>query len=190
MSLSDLASLGSFVSGIAVLASLVFLFFQMRQMTEQVKQAERNQQAVIQQARSTRNAEFNIAIAASPELTEASLKVYLGADLTMHEWFRYNVVEGAYYQHCEDSFYQHKHGLLSGDAFHGFENTLRVVVARPGARLAWRIVRPRFHDDFVEYMDKLIANTPVTEFWIPSLLLERWKADMAAEVAAASRPPT
>ena len=187
MSLSDLASLGSFVSGLAVLASLVFLFFQMRQMTEQVRQAERNQQAQIQQARSTRNAEFNIAVATSPELTEASLKVYTGTDLTMPEWFRYNVVQGAYYQHCEDSFYQHKHGLLRDDAFHGFENTLKVVVARPGARLAWRVVRPRFHDDFVAYMDNLIAGTPVSELWVPSLL-EQWKADMAAEVTATSRP--
>src|SRR5689334_19355525 len=76
MSLSDLASIGSFVSGVAVLVSLVFLYFQMRQVTEQVRQAEKNQRAVIQQARTTRSADFNIAIAASPELTEASLKVY------------------------------------------------------------------------------------------------------------------
>ena len=181
MSLSDLASLGSFVSGVAVLASLIFLFFQMRQMTEQVRQAERNQQAAIQQARTTRNVEFNIATATHPELTEASLKVYMGEDLTMFEWFRYNVVQGAYYQHAEDSFYQHKHGLLADDAFRGFENTLRVVVARPGARLAWKNVRARFHDDFVEYMDNLITTTPVTEFWTTSLL-ETWKADLAAEL--------
>ena len=189
MTLSDLASLGSFASGIAVLASLIFLYFQMRQMTEQVRQAEKNQRAVIQQARTTRNADFNITIAASPELTEASLKVYAGEDLNMPEWFRFNVLQGAYYQHAEDSFYQHKHGLLPDDAYRGFENTLRVVVARPGARLAWKIVRPRFHDDFAEYMDQLIATTPVTEFWVPNVV-ERWKTDMAAEVASASRPPS
>lgn len=187
MSLSDLASIGSFVSGVAVLVSLVFLFFQMRQMTEQVKQAEKNQRAVIQQARTTRNADFNIAIATSPELTEATLKVYAGEALTMSEWFRYNVVQGAYYQHAEDSFYQHKHGLLPDDAYHGFENTLRVVLARPGARLAWKIVRPRFDDDFVEYMDRLISATPISEFWVPNVV-ERWKTDMATEVAAAARP--
>ena len=189
MSLSDLASLGSFVSGVAVLASLVFLFFQMRQMTEQVRQAEKNQQAVIQQARTTRNADLNISIATSPELTEASLKVYAGEDLNMPEWFRFNVIQGAYYQHAEDSFYQHKHGLLPDDAYRGFENTLKVVVARPGARIAWRIVRPRFNDDFVEYMDRLIVTTPVTEFWVPNVV-ERWKTDMAAEVATAVHPPS
>ena len=187
MSLSDLASLGSFASGIAVLTSLVFLFFQMRQMTEQVRQAEKNQRAVIQQARTTRNAEFNITIAASPELTEASLKVYAGEDLNMLEWFRFNVIQGAYYQHAEDSYYQHKHGLLPEDAYRGFENTLKVVVGRPGARIAWKIVRPRFHDDFVEYMDRLIATTPVSEFWVPNVV-EQWKADLAAEVATAVRP--
>src|SRR5215469_4320936 len=71
MSLSDLASLGSFVSGVAVLASLVLLFFQMRQMTEQVRQAEKNQQAAVQQARSHKVVDMFRDRASNPALQAA-----------------------------------------------------------------------------------------------------------------------
>lgn len=52
ISLEAISSIGSMMSGLAVLGSLVYLSLQ-------VKQAEKNQQAIIQQTRSTRNAEFN-----------------------------------------------------------------------------------------------------------------------------------
>jgi hypothetical protein len=180
ISLEAISSIGSMMSGLAVLGSLVYLSLQ-------VKQAEKNQQAIIQQARSTRNAEFNVAIAENTQLTDAFLKAYSAESLTMDEWFRFNSVQGSYFQHAEDSYYQHKHGLLPEDAFHGFENTLRVVVARPCARVAWKIVRARFNADFIEFIDDLIATTPVAPPFGPSLLAQ-WKNDMAAELAKVAAP--
>ena len=180
ISLEAISSIGSMVSGLAVLASLVYLSLQ-------IKQAEKNQQAIIQQARSTRNAGFNIAIAESSRLTDAFLKAYSAETLTMEEWFRFNSVQGSYFQHAEDSFYQHKHGLLPEDAYQGFENTLKAVIARPCARVAWKIVRARFDVDFIEFIDGLIASTPVAPPFDAGLLAQ-WKSNMASELANISTP--
>lgn len=71
MSLSDLASLGSFISALAVLISLIFLYFQLRQLAVQVKQAEKNQQAAIQQSRNHRRIDMFMDRANNPVLAEA-----------------------------------------------------------------------------------------------------------------------
>src|SRR5215471_18256830 len=120
MSLSDLASLGSFVSGVAVLASLVFLFFQMRQMTEQVRQSEKNQQAAIRQARSTRSVEMNLA-ASDPSVADAITAGAQGREdvsetafRQFFHWMRAN------FMGWEDAFYQHEDGLFSDSAFNAY----------------------------------------------------------------------
>ena len=50
MTLSDLAAIGSFISGLAVVITLAFLLLQMRQ-------TNKNQRALMQHGRSTRNIE-------------------------------------------------------------------------------------------------------------------------------------
>jgi hypothetical protein len=78
MSLSDLASLGSFVSGVAVLASLVY--FQLRQVNAQVRQTEKNQQALIRQARTDRVTSTNIGLARDKAFADTLIKVQTRAD--------------------------------------------------------------------------------------------------------------
>ena len=63
MSLTDLASLGSFISGVAVLLSLIFLYYQLRQLRAQVRQAEKYQQTLVKQARTSRVMEVNARLA-------------------------------------------------------------------------------------------------------------------------------
>jgi hypothetical protein len=182
MSLSDLASLGSFVSGIAVLASLGFLYFQMRQMTEQVKQSEKNQQAAIRLGRSSRIVDIMLATM-DPSITEAMMKASLGdKSLTLVQLTQYQAFMVAIVNHFEDSFYQHEEGLLNDTAFATVLGGIRASVSSPGYRAGWKMLFPLREGAFPEFMNRIIAETPLEP---PGDLLEQWhKAINEARAAA------
>jgi hypothetical protein len=179
MSLSDLASLGSFVSGVAVLASLVFLFFQMRQMTEQVRQSEKNQQAAIRQGRSTRTVDITLR-GMEPAFAETFTKVMSGSEelspASLHQFSGY---WRASFYNWEDSFYQHMEGLFSELAFSALNANVRSIMRLVPMRAQWRIWRFQYGPEFVDWMDKLILETPRQEagnrlaVWSDALAAER-----------------
>jgi hypothetical protein len=173
MSLSDFASIGPFVSAIAVLVSLLYL-------SVQVRQAHHNQQASIRQGRSTRIVNLFMA-ASNPSVAEAVAKGIAGAEdvsSTQFEQFRYYCM--AEISHAEDSFYQHQEGLLNDPAFETFVRALKSWFRSSGVRALWKRARNDFTGEFVEFMDKVSAETPVA----PSGdALAQWKADVVAEQA-------
>ena len=178
MSLSDLASLGSFVSGVAVLASLGFLFFQMRQMTEQVRQAERYQRAAVQQGRAARVSEMSFHMA-DPELQEAISKVMDGdPDISLTQLRQYRHIFRAGTFNLEDTFHQHKAGLIDDDVFAGMCSTIRFTAARVGWRAMWREQRANWANDFTDFVDQIVAEIPVSS---PTSELASWRANVAAE---------
>jgi hypothetical protein len=177
MSLSDLASIGSFVSGIAVVLSLIYL-------TRQFRQADRNQQAAIRQGRSTRTADLFMRTT-DPFIADAVVKGVAGAEdisSTQFEQFRHYCM--AHISHAEDSFYQHKEGLLNDAAFETFVSALKAWFRSCGTRAVWKRVREAYAGEFVEFMDRVYAETPIDP---PSDGLAQWKADVAAERGVASR---
>jgi len=184
MSLSDLAALGSFVSSIAVVVSLIFLYFQLKQVNVQVKQAERNQQAAIQQERSGRVSEILMKIA-EPSLAEAIAKGLAGAeDMTRAQFVQFRVYSQARFTLSEDTFLQHRSGLLSEEAFATFSRTFAGGLASPGVRVLWKWLRNQYDGEFVAFTDKLIAERPVG---LPVDDFARWNADILSEKALAAR---
>ena len=133
MSFPDLAALGSLVSGVAVLVSLVLLYHQLRQLTAQVRQADKYQQTLVKQARTSRVMEVNA------RLTEADFAaVYLrimtnAEDVTLSDWSRFTAHARAIFQNGEDTFSQHRRGLLHQDDYDGFVLALNssFVIAHP-----------------------------------------------------------
>jgi hypothetical protein len=161
MSLSDLASLGSFVSGFAVLVSLTFLYFQLRQLGAQVAQAEKNQQASIRQGRADRQAAIAMG-ATDPALAEAILKAFTGApDITATQLLQFSRYSDAAFHSHEDSFYQNQEGLLTDSAFAAVVNRMGQIFRRPPFRVQWKRSRMSYGAEFVEFVDRLIARTPV-----------------------------
>jgi hypothetical protein len=178
MSLSDLASLGSFVSGLAVLASLVFLFFQMRQMTEQVRQAERNQQAAIRQARSDRTVDIVLRgtdLSFAESMAKARSK---SGELSATALEQLTAYWRASFYNWENAFYQHLEGLFTELAFSALALNVRSIMRAVPIRAQWRIQRQAYGIEFVEWMDKLIAETPIRE---SSDRMGEWQDAMAAE---------
>ena len=186
MSLSDLAALGSFVSGFAVLVSLVFLYFQLGQIGAQIKQAEKNQQASIASIRATRLIDTMNAML-EPSAADAFYMGMAGTeDMSPTQVRQFSLACFARFSNAEDSFLQHKDGLLSEGAFSSFVTKLKASFSAPGYRTAWQILRNQFGGGFVEFVDKLIAETPVTSAIDPSRLMARWMAGFASEKAKAA----
>ena len=161
MSLSDLASLGSFVSGVAVLVSLIFLYFQLRQLGSQVAQAERNQQASIRQGRANRASAIAMG-AADLGLADAIFRATTGArDITPTQVVQFSRYCHAVFINYEDAFYQNQEGLLTDSAFAAVLGTVTNALRRPAFRVRWRAARTSYGIEFAEFMDKLMARTPV-----------------------------
>src|SRR3974377_32189 len=186
MSLAELAEIGSFISGVAILASLVFLYFQLRQINHQVKQAEKNQQSAIRQGRAART--FGIVLSGTnPSLADAFVKGAFGdEDISLTQLSQYSAVCRAIIINSEDTFYQHRDGLLDEASFVSFVAGMKGTFRSPGFRAQWKSIRRNHGSEFVEFMDKLIAETPVT----PRIdILARWEASIAAEKAKAVASP-
>src|ERR1700733_447510 len=167
MNLSHFASIGPFVSVIAILVSLLYL-------SVQVRQSHHNQQASIRQARSTRIVNLFMA-ASNPSVADAIAKGIAGAEdvsNTQFEQFRYYCL--AEISHAEDSFYQYQDGLLNDAAFETFVRALKSWFRSSGVRALWKRARNNFTGDFIEFMDKISAETQATPSGDD---LEQWKAD-------------
>jgi hypothetical protein len=173
MTLSHLAAIGSLISSVAVLISLIYLGLQMRQ-------AARHSQALIQQGRASRTmeimtrwAEFDwsdgmeACLNGSPEVSARDLRRFIG-------------LMRAYFVNYEDSFLQHRQGLLENAAFANVEAALRATMAGPGHRAAWKVVRGAFDRAFQDYMDRVVAETTASGF---AATLERWKEATSAAAA-------
>jgi hypothetical protein len=177
MTLSDLASIGSLVSGMAVLVSLVYLSLQ-------VKQAERNQQASIRSERTSRiidlftgSSELSIA-----EAVEKGMRGY--GDMSATQVFQFTSYASARFFNAEDSFYQHREGLLKEYNIDSVTNGLRTSFASPGMRAVYKRNRSMFGREFTEFADQLLAATQVVA---GADIAARFKADLAAELAGANR---
>jgi hypothetical protein len=184
MTLSDLAAIGSFISGMAVLVSLIFLYFQLRQVNTQVMQSERNQQASIRAARASRIIDLFMG-SAHPSVAEAVVKGMRGfSDMSETQVFQFISYGSARFFNAEDSFYQHREGLLNEYNIDAVTNGLRTSFASPGMRTVYKRSRVMMGREFVEFADQLLAATPVAAG--PDLAA-RFMADLAAELAGAGR---
>lgn len=182
MTLSDLASIGSFVSGLGVLISLIFLYFQLRQVGAEVLQAEKNQQASIRQGRAGRSVAIALG-AADPALAEALLKAHTAApDITATQLFQFNRYCAAVFKGYEDNFYQNQEGLLTDSAFAAVVNTMGRALRLSSFRVQWKRLRGSYGAEYGEFMDRLIARTPVEPH---SYDPAEWLTDLATESSGA-----
>lgn len=186
MSLSDLASLGSLASGVAVLASLAFLYFQVRQVNQQMRQAEKNQRATIAQVRANRTAEIGLR-QTDPAVATAFRKAMAGAtDLTPIELSQFVVMVRTILINHEDVFLQRQHGLVEDAAYRAWLSQVTATFSNPAFRAAWRMQRQAVGADFVTFLDKLIAETPMRPARSNESFLAEWKSAWDEVTQAAS----
>jgi hypothetical protein len=186
MSLSDLAAIGSFVSGVAVAISLVFLYFQVRQLNAQAKQAAISQQATMKMARTTRVMEVNARMA-DEAFAQMDLRLaHNGKDVSIADVMRFSAHARAVFQNGEDTFAQHRRGLVDKIDFVSFERSLRWGLQSPQLRVAWGRHRMMYDDGYVAFVDRLVSEAPVSP--ASPGMLEQWQADMATAMATVGEP--
>jgi hypothetical protein len=87
----------------------------------------------------------------------------------------------ATFEDAEEQFSHAHRGLF--DDFHA--TNLRRNFKVPIFRAGWKWARERFSREFVEFIDKMVDETPVAAY-DPGKSLAEWNADMSAEAAKAA----
>ncbi len=153
MALSDIATLASIVSSAAVAVSLVYVALQ-------VRQAEKNQRALMQQGRADRafDGAFRVADPALSGVFNKGMRAPL--ELSLDELDQFLSICRAAFLSGEDSFLQHRSGLLDGTAYASFVTGMRGYVGAPGLRAAWRLTSHQFGADYAAFVDALVEQAP------------------------------
>jgi hypothetical protein len=173
MSLSDLASLGSFVSGVAVLVSLVYLALQIRQ-------TEKNQRALMNQGVVTRAVEA-LTWMAQPDITDLIIKVRSGErEYTTQELTKLGLVLRAMLLTGQDAYIQRRSGLTDQVTFDATMGGVKFWLALPASRALWKFDRVTYAPEWMSYVDKLMAETPLAK---PADISVAFKANLAEVLA-------
>jgi hypothetical protein len=180
MSLSDLASLGSFVSGVAVLVSLVYLALQLRQ-------SARNQLATIHHDRMAHIQTWLGPISVSHQATDVFMRGRNGdATLDPAESTQFLNMQFNHFLLYQEYYQMRLDGMLDGERYDQVMKLLRFVAHEPGTRAAWRVLKALFSPKLVEFVDDILANTPLVEGFAD--FSNRFKEELVKERAAIAKP--
>jgi hypothetical protein len=152
MSLATLTGIASLVSSVAVLVSVVYLALQIRQ-------SARNQRSLIDRGRSEQVGAW-LQFIASAEMAPLVIRGHAGETLTPEEHQRYAWAVYPMILHYEDSFYQHREGMMSDVQFTSICNQVHDSARYPGVRMIWSEVRARFPADFQRFADPILQKAP------------------------------
>jgi hypothetical protein len=178
MTLEEIFYASQSIAAVAVIASILYL-------AQQVRQADRVQRGIMQQGRADRVSQASL-MAAEPGLARIFQKGQAGdPDFTPEEFTQWVMMCRAMFISGEDSFLQHKAGLLSAEAFNSYVAGVRTYFTAPGMRAAWILFSPQFGRDFREFGDSMLKQTRVAH---AADALAEWRKLVRAEISAAAKP--
>ena len=121
--------------------------------------------------------------AEDPAIAEAILKgLRGGADINETQYAQFTHFCRASFYNAEDTYFQHKGGLLSDAAFASFVASVKGWAAgAPGIRAAWRQFRGLFVSEFAEWMDATLTEVAPAA---PIDTFARWRKSVAEERGA------
>lgn len=173
MTLSEISSLAS---SVAVFITLAFLAIQSWQ-------TSRNQRALMQQGRTARW--MDIALRQTEPGLAAALNGAWRSDteLVASQVHAVNLLNAAILWGIEDSFHQHRAGLLNKESWATEVATLRLQLGFVPMRVTWKMYRENMTGEYRSFVDALLKQTPHRRTWDE---LAEWKAYRAEEIAAAA----
>jgi hypothetical protein len=179
MTLEAIYFVSQTISSVAVVASLIYLALQTRQ-------TARNQRALMHQARvDTMLQEF--AWGTDATMMPAILKHTMPADTPDTDAERYLSYFRLLFAHCEEAFQQWREGMIDTRRWRSTERNMRFVLAFPGNRAAWKLLRVAFDADFAAVVDALCTNAAHER---PPSGGSVWKQLADQELAAVSPQPS
>lgn len=153
MTLATLVNIASLISSLAVLVSLVYL-------SQQIRQGALNQRSTMDRGRSRQVGEW-LQFIAQPEIGELVQRGDAGdpslssSEIRRYVWAMYPLL-----LHFEDSYYQHRDGMISDAQYASIVGHLESGCSAPGFRATWAHVRSRFPRDFTAFIDGLMQTIP------------------------------
>lgn len=156
MSLNDLANLASLISSVAVLVSLAYL-------AVQITQTQRNQRAIMDRGRSQQVSDWLMFISGSDVFPLVMRGHACDPTLTEDEKQRYRWCIYPLLLHYEDSFYQHREGMLGDAQYTSTLNHMKNSAATPGFRRMWSETRDRFPPEFTAFLDGIVAERSIRD---------------------------
>lgn len=180
MELSTLVNIASVISSLAVLVSLAYLALQMRQ-------SARIQRSKMDRGRAEQVGAWLQHIAQA-DTAALILRGHAGdPTLDAVECHRYLWSMYPLFLHFEDSYYQHRDGMLGDDQYASILGHLRSQSSTPGFRALWQHVRDRFPSKFAGFVDSVMREVSSTSSEV-SGWIETWKSASRPADAIATSP--
>jgi hypothetical protein len=152
MSLQEFAWLGASMSGVGVLASIIYVSIQIRNNTRAVR-ASAFQQVV------NSFAAISFDIAKDKNLVDLYLRAGRDfASLSELERAQYSLMLLSFLRRAENVFFQTEIRMLYTEHWSGIHESIKTIMAPPGARTCWSEIKNRLNPEFRVFVDGLIAE--------------------------------
>ena len=152
MNWDALGALAELAGAVGVIASLVYLASQIRQNTRAVRSAT-------YQSLTDSSMSFSALVAGDPTLSSLFDR---GMDdfssLESDARVRFSFLMQNYLRMLENSFHQHRDGMLDEERWQRTASTLRMAVVRPGFSQWWNSPRAPFAASFEALVDKQLNH--------------------------------
>ena len=152
MWLEHLAWFASVVSALAIVVSAIYASMQIRHNTRAVRAAA-FQQVV------NSFAQISFDIAKDKELVDLYLRA--GRDfpsLGEVERAQYSLMLLSFLRRAENVLFQSNTHLLTSEHWAGIRNSIKAILAPPGAQVCWREIENRLNPEFRSFVEALIAQ--------------------------------
>lgn len=148
----------------------------------QVRYAERAQRGIMQQGRADRTSHAALTLARGGLSSVWHRGAAGDPSMSREEFDQWMLLCRSAFLSGEDSYIQHKAGLLSEAAFASYVAGVRYYMSTPGLRAAWQVASAQFGSEFVEFVNGELARTPLVA---PTDSYEKWKT----KVRDSNAPP-
>jgi hypothetical protein len=152
MSLQEFAWLGATMSGVGVLVSIIYVSIQIRNNTRAVR-ASAFQQVV------NSFAAISFDIAKDKNLVDLYLRAGRDfASLGELERAQYSLMLLSFLRRAENVFFQTEIRMLYTEHWPGIRDSIKAIMAAPGAQACWNEIKNRLNPEFRVFIDGLIAE--------------------------------
>jgi len=182
MNITDLAHIADIVAAIGVIGSMIFVGVQVRQSTQSIRSATLQQQAN-QRDKYASEWERAYAILSDPKVVSTFPKALAGRDLEKAEFGQFFLSCQTMLIRLESLHYDFQQGLVDKDVYARFKGLMKEqLFAFPGMRAMWQLSRHHYGSDFAEFLDEIVASTPIHQ---PQSNYKKWKELVAADASKA-----
>jgi hypothetical protein len=152
MSLQEFAELGAAMSGAGVIASVIYVSIQIQHNTRAVR-ASAFQQVV------NSFAAISFDIAKDKGLVDVYLRGGQDfASLGEVERAQYSLMLLSFLRRAENVFFQTEIRMLQNQHWSGIRESIKAIIADPGAQTCWSEIKNRLNPEFRAFIDGLIAE--------------------------------